>query len=565
VKKFVAAMLVAVIALGLAAPAVAQVLPTASRNYVWEEINEPNRLALNANMNQRNNLDVIPTTWTRILDAVYAPQIPATAYFAGPVRMYEAATGENMERSDIILPGASLNWAHYGFWNDTDGDGILEARNICSANTGGCVPRNDANGTNEWARDPAGLLSGPIGPDNATYGGEIVSFIEPGMHNDIFSNSRPGPNTPDFRWSWLPPENTRPGQWNSPFYMVWYDGSLFQKLTWKTLVNATLTPSGNSDPFECTVATNCLLDVDVYSAVAPGPVEALYGATLAPTVNSLPPVNFAITNTPTPPEPVVAALEPVNYAFAPFPAEYDDPRSSAGQVGYENYTQDYHAWMDFTSRYIVTTGVISGYYESFAFGGPKGNDASSPPGLWGGALYTGVWKDINGDGIIGEYVNDAWPENENPGSEDNRYYYGWNMEPNNYNDDTGEWFGFFPEGCDGENLTKRAQITLTPAGGSWGTVPVLVTDPFMNDPTVWYLPDDPQGVIKGTASCNENDLAIGLWFADFSVFFPIGNEVAFDIKVDPIVINYKKGAVTVKDSVWDVDTILPFEPANKAN
>ncbi|HVL48963.1 MAG TPA: hypothetical protein VM889_10435, partial [Candidatus Thermoplasmatota archaeon] len=148
------------------------------------------------------------------------------------------------EMPDIITPGVGNFVALYGWWADLDGDGVAEIKPIY-ANPGP---------DNEWV---------------AKGGATVVSYVEPGSRPELTNRAQPGKSDPDIVY-------VSQGVYRQDYVILFLDGSLLRRTTVTTVADALLSADGEGRPY--TADAYSRVDIDVYAALAPGPLEALYGA-----------------------------------------------------------------------------------------------------------------------------------------------------------------------------------------------------------------------------------------------------------------------------------------------
>ncbi|HVL49138.1 MAG TPA: hypothetical protein VM889_11315 [Candidatus Thermoplasmatota archaeon] len=535
---------------GAVGTVVADHRPIHAHNAVKWEVEESERLKRAAE-GQANNLDTLPSEPTRILDSVYLTHGLLTN-LAGPRYTVNRNGGEETLDGDILLPGPGQFFAWYGFWVDVDGDGLVDYNATCAEAI--CT----ANPANEFGATKNGTSAGmnDVGP---TPGATIVAFVDPGSHPTIDSNSNPTPQQPDFYYTYFAFASSPAEYLDRGYPSIYVDGSLLQTYRVATMANGMLFPDPETArPFTCPDEDDaCLVDIDVYPAVAPGPIATLYGSTAAPIVNELPAIDFWAVNSLAHdggswlPEPVKPVAGPTWGTLTPgYRLEHEDPGSSAHNVTIEGYQADYHAWID-VQGYWMQTGFAVQTYNLFGFGGASGREQSAFPGAFAVGAHTGVWKDLNEDRVIG-----VAPDPSDP------YQKGTKVDPNNYHDGTGEWFGWFPSsGCEDQEKAVY-NVTLTPlAPGGWGTIGVLVIDYFANEPDRWHVVTGEEPIVVPMV-CYTSDPNLGVWYGYDAVVFPTGNrDTSIEIAMSPAEIRYRSNGLNVKESVWDVDIIEALNPS----
>jgi len=360
----------------------------------------------------------------------------------------------------LIPPGQAWVRAWYGQWSDLDGDGIIRiSADMVSATESRNLPEGDPGRTFRWKADNEWA---PI-PGAIPY-----VYIEPGSHPVVTKSNRPDENQPDITLEYR--GGVERGGTGNQFdysisgggFILWVDGSLLQSMEMTTISAAILRPSEDGR-FPFTPREGSLIDIDVYATVAPAPVASLY-ALAAPTVNAIgsPSVGSCPEQCRVSPSllsdtPAAAVVGPLlKPLYAPYPREWADGSGSTASGRHADYLNDYHGWIDLLPMSAIPFNAASPRGTPLV--GRQGDDPASAPGYLGFEAWTGVWKDRNADGFVGDAGDDPYRGGTRP-------------LPDNYEASRAEFFGAYPvdpsvPGARRQtfNVTVRP-LDVWPAGG----------------------------------------------------------------------------------------------------
>ncbi|HVL48588.1 MAG TPA: hypothetical protein VM889_08535 [Candidatus Thermoplasmatota archaeon] len=341
---------------------------------------------------------------------------------------------------DVILPGPGQIRAWHGWWDDKDEDGVIASWGESGAH---------ARVNDEW---------------HSGGSARIAAYVSPGSHPDWRSLERPGDSSPDFWFSRyvLSGYTYYQSGLQATSFVVFTDGSLVQRMTVRSVTDPILAPSADGTAPYTTTARS-LVDIDVYAAAAPGPVETLYGSTAATFVNTLGSPSLGTCPNGCRPgvfspreigleasEPFVAGL--ASEVYARYPREWADGEGSSSSGRHAEHVERYAPWIDLIPTWgYRSTNFLDPFY--FLRGGPlpgktdEGRQAMLP-GFLSFEVRTGLWKDLDGDGFVGSGGADP-------------YYGGTRPLPDDYVDPRGEYFGLFADALDGVE-SEVFRIVLTP-------------------------------------------------------------------------------------------------------
>jgi len=496
----------------------------------------------------------IPVEGVRVLDATVVGEGPAApgedlqAMARDPERNQVALAGALMRGSnhhratggaapDAILPGRAQFIAWHGHWGDANADAAIEIRWKGGAATP--VPQPG----NEWS--PA-------------TGATLVTYVEPGSHPAYLSWDRPHTTSPDVRYAYSMLDQAYRMAGEADPRILFVDGSLFRSFVSTTVTDAILAPDPEGDlPF--TPVASSLIDVDRYPAIAPGPVATVYGSLLGPPLESFgsPSVSACPNACRAGPAPAGTpfASEANRALWSEYPREWDvDSQSTNAGRWNEGYRAGYEGWIDLLPL-------------SAPWGGPP-DDRSGPllganadgsftmaPGTLSFEAWTGVWKDLDGDGYVGAGPDAAErAARSRPMGDDY-----WNSR--------GEFFGRFPvEPNPYQGSTWMFKVTLTPIT-DWGTGVIVLS--------ATGVPKCPPGAIRLPACLTERpwhatgatpivvelwrDSPSGRYAAVEAVFMPEGSP-GFTACTETLKILHHAGGFESIESLRDCDTIEPYRP-----
>ncbi|HVL47824.1 MAG TPA: hypothetical protein VM889_04650 [Candidatus Thermoplasmatota archaeon] len=457
------------------------------RNVGVGEVEAENHIVMEGR-GQRNNLSSVPTERTKILDSfAYSTytELPSGGpwnvrgvHACDPAKNTVHVNGNCVYREPpgpgrttglpkVILAGASEWGAWYGYWAD-NGNGVID--NLDRTIGGSPNPANDYD---------------------SIVNGEIVVFIEPGDHPTVTSSDLPGARSPDF--SMRPPGNMADGSPGNGYWdqgqgwpILFWDGTLLRTYEVVTVADPVATPGGLLRTKDCPEnAVKCLIDIDDYAAIAPGPLTALYASSAGPMIDALPPPSLASSHHFEHPicDP---AHGPANQCETTGPLArkiqppYENPRYNLRSTNKDyDYNAGPGAWIDtqvaytlwspgvtstvFVMNPLSTNGYSIGPCSDFA----EENNAQHcvAPGYLELDVRVGAFHDLDQNGWIGQ----------NQGADP--YEFGNNPDGNDYDNGikTGEFSGYCADAPAGEAVKKlRIEYTLTPTGpNGWGPAGVV--------------------------------------------------------------------------------------------
>ncbi|HVL47982.1 MAG TPA: hypothetical protein VM889_05455 [Candidatus Thermoplasmatota archaeon] len=460
----------------------------------------------------------------------------------------DAHRGDSLTRRlglpPTILPGAAKFHAWFGLWNDANEDNVIRSSQTSSRSVG--APWSGGDG-NEWVIIKSATASGVVGA-------ALASFVEPGSHPNLASYSRPRETQPDFTYK-LIGQNAFWDTGSNQDVMVFTEGSLLQRITVVTANDIILLP-GEDPRFPFIPRDTTLVDVDLYSAVAPGPVAALYGAVAAPFTNAVSSPSLGLCPNRCRPGPVPLGDTPLGATLGPamgalFPryereTDLGSGNSAAGR--HAEFAAEARGWLDLLPR----TGLGASSMERV--GTP---DGASAPGILAFEVRTGIWRDYNGDGFIGIAAADPYEGGSRP-------------LPDQYDDSAGEFnpIGIStPQGGHNSNLT----LTITPLT-VWPTPGVLLVDPpavlgaaCKANPTLDNCVGEPRRILySGTdpitihlaSTASPSQGTVGVYTSARHLVFPTGTlESGVRACTEIVGVKYNSPDGIVVDTVFDCDVI----------
>ncbi|HVL48394.1 MAG TPA: hypothetical protein VM889_07550 [Candidatus Thermoplasmatota archaeon] len=413
-----------------------------------------------------------------------------------------------------IWPGPTAVRAWLGIWNDADGNNLLETS---------ATPPYTSQPDNEWL---------------AERGARVFTWIEPGAHPRISDWEKPEADEPDIRYQFSDPH-----YWGGGI-VVMVDGSLLQAVSVTTVNNPSLVPDEGAGT-SYTVLEGSFVDLDRYAALAPGPIVALYASTAAAVVNDvgspygahcplcLVEAPRAASGTP--------AAEPAGRAQAPLRARYDTEwaagNGSSIEGRLEEFQAGWHARVDLLPivgfAYTTTTAdAVNDETYDLATAAVDGRP-TVPPGAWfHPRIWTGVWRDANGDGYVGH------------ASAPDPYEYGARPNPDDHDHPQGEFLGWAPTNVDAQSRIAGWLVPDT----SWGLVCSRVA------PTCWSGTEPLRWTAKEYIPPKE-----GTYTTTAAWFFPQGSP-GFKVCTDPLDITFRQAGIDVKETAWDCDAIARWAP-----
>ncbi|HVL49449.1 MAG TPA: hypothetical protein VM889_12895 [Candidatus Thermoplasmatota archaeon] len=428
----------------------------------------------------------------------------------------------------LIAPGFSDFYALLGHYRDDESDREIRFN--------GSTPEN------EW-----------VGREGAV----IVAYVDPGPRPAYSDRVRPTENAPDFRYV-----DEGGGLYRGQDLVVVLDGSLLQTLRVVTVSDARLAPDRPEGP-PFVPGPGSRVDIDDYAAHAPGPIAAAY-APLGPAVASVASPSLGtcpnacqvhpvpLTGTPVA-EPAASAQ---GQLFAPYLPEWREGSGNTAAGRYDAYAQGYTPWIDLL--------LLTGYRYDFngpLLGGARGDDPTMAPGYLGFEVWTGFWKDQNGDGHVG-----AAPQPD-------PYEGGARPMPDDYIHHRNEFVHADPVGLEFDTFN----VTFIP-DTEWGATGVFVVwyvsgvwfvpyafpnpecahMPLPGDVCVanWYSGSSPI-VIEALRPTWTSDTTPGHYKMAVYLFLPAGSP-GFTACTDALELRRFIGDSEVADVVRDCDRVAPF-------
>ncbi|HVL48658.1 MAG TPA: hypothetical protein VM889_08890 [Candidatus Thermoplasmatota archaeon] len=443
----------------------------------------------------------------------------------------------------MILPGAGGFVALFGWWNNANGDPVLEIK----VDAGSSAEDPRWNATNEWIPKP---------------GAAMLAYVEPGSRPRATTHERPSEEEPD-----LVLEYTTEGHvyvTGKPSLVLFPDGSLLQAFETLVVSDAWRLPSAHL-PF--TPKDGARVDRDRYAAVAPGPAEAVYGATLAPTVNAVGSPSYgscpngceatSLPATGTAADDATGAAARV--AWAPYPREWMEGSGASAAGRRAAYLAEPTPWVDLLpkSRVLPSSVVIARDTAPLLGGGADGAPTMAP-GFFTVDLYVGLHLDLDGDGFVGRAPRDPHEGGRRP-------------IPDRYFDPAGEFLAMTPilPDPDGLGRATRLAVTLVP-DTDWGDGVVL------HDRAPAALgaggcgldvcPDASPVLVTGGTPITltlrpEGNFAPGRWVTLESVLMPHGSP-GFTACVEPMEIRWTDAEGAPRGEIaWDCDRVPRWTPS----
>jgi len=439
---------------------------------------------------------------------------------------------------DVIHPGPAAFRAWFGDWVDLDGDFVIDV--VYDAH-------GFARGAgNEWAVASAATTS-------------LVAYVEPGSHPSPADLERPDASVPDFDYEvagvvWRGSVAT-PGELKAiEIGPIFVDGSLLQRYEVLSVSDAILAP-GERLPFTPTASS--LVDIDVYAAMAPGPVASLYGLA-SPTINAVgsPGLSYCPNACRTGPVPLGdTPLAPVagpveGLVWAPYPQETRPGEGSSSSGRHGDHLARYTPWLDLLPGHHDSLYVerhTKGSAIPFGPGPLRGRDADGgqamAPGLLGFEARIGVWMDINGDGFVGVATTpDAYEHGSRPRGD-------------RYDRPGGEYFG--ADAVDAAGKTApRLTIRLAPVE-DWGPRGVYLCPLSVQVATCLNAPSSHYtGATPITMSATGDPTTRGLYLTTLAVLFPEGTAYGgFTACIDAAYVSHVDAGGPTVTAVHDCDVV----------
>jgi len=449
---------------------------------------------------------------------------------------YHRASGGDLP--DIIAPGHGRFHAYFGWWLDVNGNGVIERSDLAPANGQTSDPEH------EWA----------LKPDAA-----IFSYIDPGPHPFVTEFKRPDKGSPDVAYSsgahWYTAGSVVP--------VVFVDGSLIRPMTVTTVTDPLLSPSSDGiNTYPYTPGESSMIDIDRYAAIAPGPLSDVYATAAGPfldTVGSpslgLCPNACQITPTGARGTPLAGPVATaVSLAYGR--AEHETaPGSGASGEGRGLEARDaFIGWADLVPRQRQVP--LAGTGRTVASDGEPvgvGTDGSQSmgPGMFTLEMWTGVWKDLGGDGHVG------WPQE--PGDP---YEGGARPRPDNYLESGGEFIGAYPTHIEGTSTSEFKVLAIPDT--DWGPLGVTIVN-------VGLQSRDPGNVIACppplASTCmtpivgsspvtllmrRDPSLGAGHYSTQDALLMPLGSP-GFSVCSPRMKVSFAQSNVLIEEDVWDCD------------
>jgi len=541
--------------------AFASPLAAASAGDVRWEAEEPNRIALD-HAGQRNNVDVAyadrgaTPAGHLILDGFYDHMggvvLPNAGAFTG-ARDSSIDQKGNLRRSsggeapDVILPGAGRFFAWYGTWKDADGDGRIRV-------------------------NPT-LPGLPAGNEFALASKSLYGYVEPGHRAPATSTSSGGSDAPDFsyhRGTYIMPLFQSGGI--TPYDLtVFLDGSLVQAITVESVGDPILSPGDTGKPY--TLKETTLVDIDVHAAVAPGPVASLYAVTAGPLVTpaASPNRGFCPQNCRFPPvAPPPVASEPVGVAqgavFPRYAQETSAGSASTAEGRLADYQEAFRAWADLVPLAVEPHSFLAPEHVSPLLGRTDEGAPAMRSGYFGFHLWTGLWKDLNGDGFVGVASADPYDHGNRPIPDD---YVGgfpefvpvWGVNAQNHTLGPQTLLQLtyrpIPDWGPGVMVTDRLGTPQPAVLGNGESIPPeplprLMGAPTVRDPSLWFVTGNATIAMRGLGA----PVDTGRYYAFDYLFLPVGtNGFAFEVCHEWLTIAHASGGETRDETVRDCDVI----------
>ncbi|HVL49482.1 MAG TPA: hypothetical protein VM889_13065 [Candidatus Thermoplasmatota archaeon] len=439
----------------------------------------------------------------------------------------------------MITPGPGEFRAFYGYWTDANGDGAIDVHKLVNTSH-----------RNEWVAIP---------------GTPIFTYVEPGSHPTYGSAERPSSAEPDI--TYFRDMGSAVDDYGTPGDIILFtDGSLLKRMRTMTVTNPILM-AGVDERFPFTPREDSLVDIDVYSAVAPGPVEAACGAAVAPFTNAVgsPSLGSCPNRCRVGPAPLggTPAGAAQGLVWARYEPEWAEGSGSSGEGRLAEYQEQYGGWIDLlpSSRNSPSArGMFVTNEPSQLMGATPDGRQAAYPGCFSYEVWMGVWRDIWKDGRIG--VADPIDP----------YQGGSRPLPDDYAASAGEFIGVHAVDETGARpFAYSINVTITPRT-DWGPTGVIVGTCHVGTPQLfdtkcvgtWAgLPICPSGSerwhytgdrpIKTGAGI---DLSTKGRYGGGSIVLPLGTfGIEFDICVGPAKIAHSVNGVEVEETLFDCDTI----------
>ncbi|HVL46980.1 MAG TPA: hypothetical protein VM889_00310 [Candidatus Thermoplasmatota archaeon] len=497
-------------------------------------------------------LGVIPDAGVPILDAMlWTPGV----FPAHPEARVATSWGSGSPDREtgvapaLVAPGLAHAVAFYGFWADENGNGIVDQAVVV------------ASGSRFERYEPGNEFVPAI--RRAPYEGALVAFLEPGAHPPVTASyERPAASEPDVRFAFVEGA-TRLHRADAPIVLL--DGSLLETYTMETVAEAVLVPDWaegrhyRPEPWS-------RVDVDVYAALAPGPVAALYAATAAPLVRDVgsPGLGACPEGCSAPPAPAPGAGAVVRLAYAAYEDEVsaawlDDPRRASTNAGrLATYQERYAGWIDVMPMLVALNGGERSLARTAplpAAPGAASGLAVPPGGLVAAEVRTGLWFDATGDGFVGAVGEDPYDGGNRPIA-------------HRYRDSAGE---FVPVATRSEAGFITMRITLTP-DATWGDPGILLVTPggapapgsgceVLADPCIsgYAFVEGSESVVL--EAWPVHDQRPGHLLTTLYVLFPAGTAAGgFTVCTDLRALSFREGGLDVVETLRDCDHVERLAP-----
>ncbi|HVL49057.1 MAG TPA: hypothetical protein VM889_10910 [Candidatus Thermoplasmatota archaeon] len=509
-----------------------------------------------------------PALGILILDAFHLSAIPAEGASQGGQRRPTDASpdafvddfeqGSNLHRAtgglapNVIWPGPGYIGALLGHWDNQDLDGDVDLRiGHNESRSGAPYWGHQILVTNEWAGQE---------------GSEVVAYIEPGDHPQATARVRPDAYSPDVRFT---PVYYRGG---SPFLLlyrseginpiVFLDGSLATPMTITTVSDAFLAPDARGHTVY-TPKERTRVDIDRYAALAPGPLEPIYKNTVAPVLGAIGSPSLGSCPNGCRIAPIAAPGTPLaplqKSMWANDPREWAEGSGNSAAGRHHEFEVEYRAWVDLLPRWsaaIPSNDAVQPQNMPLVRN-PDGT-ATVPPGHFNVEVWSGIWKDLDGDGFIGTASSpDPYEEGTRP-------------NPDSYERARGEFFGIHL-GEAGQN-PEPFFVVLVP-DTLWGpgvhrTTTGVPQNRNESDDTDCPDPVRPQrfctsklanpGSTPIRLEVSAETVVKGYHNTRFTVFFPEGSP-GFTVCTPALPVVFDGFGIRLDEDVWDCDPIAKWQ------
>ncbi|HVL48544.1 MAG TPA: hypothetical protein VM889_08315 [Candidatus Thermoplasmatota archaeon] len=461
-----------------------------------------------------------------------------TATSATSIHRAASPQRESGGLANVFLPGHVEFAAWFGPWHDVDADRAIDL----------VVTQHPQSG---WTG---------YGPGNeflARIPDVLVAFVEPGSHPVVGDPTRPRAHEPDFVYEQPSSAPDRLRRANGG--VIFLDGNLLERYAVESVSDPVLVADATTGrPY--TLRDASLVDIDVYAAVAPGPVEAVNAATLAPAVAAVnsPGIGLCPESCIFPPFAGGEAAAVASAIYGGYPLETDpgDPYAAApGRAA--SFRGEYAAWADLVPgqlHHVSVGSLLLARPYPLAGKGVAGGVAVPPGAVFTVDLWTGLWMDASRDGVVGVAADPEDP------------YEGGNRPiPHRYLDARGEFLpenGRFPQGA-------APSFTLVPER-TWGEAGILVLTrggtPLRATSEDCPAPGHPSSLCVLTGATTfalreSGTVETGRATTKHVLYFPEGTRAGgFTICAAVRELEYRHAGIDVRETVGDCDFIERLEP-----